>query len=44
MALVLAEVVPRILMDLSWAKSMRWGEGDGPWVRPVHGVVALYEG
>ncbi len=41
---VLAEVVPKVLTDLSWAKSMRWGEGEGPWVRPVHGVVALYDG
>ena len=41
---VLAEIVPRILSDLSWAKSMRWSEGEGPWVRPVHGVVALYDG
>ena len=23
---------------------MRWGSGDGPWVRPVHGVVALFDG
>ncbi len=23
---------------------MRWGAGTGPWVRPVHGVVALFEG
>jgi glycyl-tRNA synthetase beta chain len=23
---------------------MRWGVGVGPWVRPVHGIVSLYDG
>ena len=41
---VLADLAPRILAGLSWAKSMRWGQGDGPWVRPVHGLVALFDG
>jgi glycyl-tRNA synthetase beta chain len=41
---VLAEIVPRVLAGISWAKTMRWGNGEGPWVRPVHGVVALLDG
>src|SRR5437763_2756424 len=41
---VLAEIVPRILAGISWAKTMRWGSGEGPWVRPVHGVVSLLDG
>ncbi len=41
---VLAELLPRLLGGLSWAKSMKWGEGVGPWVRPVHGVVGLFDG
>lgn len=41
---VLAEIVPRVLAGISWAKTMRWGSGDGPWVRPVHGIVSLYDG
>ncbi len=41
---VLAELVPRILTGLGWPKTMRWGDGLGPWVRPVHGVVALFDG
>jgi Glycyl-tRNA synthetase beta subunit len=32
---ILAEIVPRILAGISWAKTMRWGSGEGPWVRPV---------
>src|SRR5436305_7717026 len=41
---VLAELVPRALAGISWAKTMRWGSGDGPWVRPVHGLVSLLDG
>ncbi len=44
MAEVLAEVVPRLLAGLSWPKSMVWGDGHGPWARPVHGLVALLDG
>jgi glycyl-tRNA synthetase beta chain len=41
---VLAEIVPRILAAISWAKTMRWGSGTGPWVRPVHGIISLLDG
>jgi len=41
---VLAELVPQILKDLSWQKTMKWGDGIGPWVRPIHGIVALFDG
>jgi len=41
---ILAELIPRVVADLSWPKMMRWGAGQGPWVRPVHGVVALFAG
>jgi glycyl-tRNA synthetase beta chain len=41
---VLAEIVPKALAGISWAKTMRWGSGEGPWVRPVHGVVSLLDG
>lgn len=41
---VLAEMVPRVLAGLGWPKVMRWGRGIGPWVRPVHGIVALFGG
>ncbi len=41
---VLASVVPEALGKLYWAKTMRWGRGRGPWVRPVHGVVSLFAG
>jgi glycyl-tRNA synthetase beta chain len=41
---VLAELVPRILAALSWPKTMVWGQGEGPWVRPIHGIVSLLDG
>ena len=41
---VLAELMPRALAGLSWAKTMRWGAGHGPWVRPVHGILSLLAG
>ena len=41
---VLAELLPSLLTEISWAKSMRWASGVGPWVRPVHGLVALFDG
>ncbi len=41
---VLAELVPRLLAAIAWPKTMHWGDGVGPWVRPVHGVVSLFDG
>ncbi len=41
---VLSEVVPRLVAGLSWPKTMVWGDGHGPWARPVHGLVALLDG
>jgi glycyl-tRNA synthetase beta chain len=40
----LAEIVPEVLLDIPWPKTMRWGTGRGPWVRPVHGVVSILDG
>ena len=41
---ILAEAVPRILAGISWAKSMVWGDGAGPWARPIHGIVSVLAG
>jgi glycyl-tRNA synthetase beta chain len=50
-ATILAELVPRLLGEISWAKTMRWaaagaagGKDIGPWVRPVHGILSLLDG
>jgi glycyl-tRNA synthetase beta chain len=41
---VLAEVVPATLRGMPWPRVMRWGTARGPWVRPVHSVIALLDG
>src|SRR6185295_164798 len=41
---ILAELVPRVLAAIAWPKTMRWGTGVGPWVRPVQGIVSLWDG
>jgi len=43
-----AKVLPGILVEaihaLTWPKSMRWGAGGFVWVRPLHGVLAVFDG
>jgi glycyl-tRNA synthetase beta chain len=46
---ILAEVVPQIVRDFAWPKSMRWGLASEStaaprWVRPLVGLVALLDG
>ncbi|MBC8239147.1 MAG: glycine--tRNA ligase subunit beta, partial [Alphaproteobacteria bacterium] len=41
---VLAEILPAALADLPWPKSMRWGTGTTRWVRPLHSILALFDG
>src|SRR5207237_864862 len=38
---ILADTTRRIVADLPWPKSMRWGDGSLRWVRPLHGLVAM---
>lgn len=40
----LAEIVPDIIRNFPWPKSMRWGEGTLRWVRPLHRIVAVFDG
>lgn len=41
---VVAQVIDGALAAFAWPKSMRWGENQVRWVRPVHGVVCLFGG
>lgn len=41
---VLAEVVEQTLADFPWPKSMRWGSHAVRWVRPLQGIIALFDG
>ncbi|MFC2951957.1 glycine--tRNA ligase subunit beta [Marinicaulis aureus] len=41
---LIAEFVPEIVRGFSWPKSMRWGDGDLRWVRPLHAVLCVFDG
>jgi glycyl-tRNA synthetase beta chain len=38
---IIAEVVPQVIRDFPWPKSMRWGEGSLRWVRPLQSILCL---
>ena len=38
---IIAEAVGQIIADFPWPKSMRWGDGELRWVRPLHSIIAL---
>jgi glycyl-tRNA synthetase beta chain len=39
---ILSDTVKRIVTDFPWPKSMRWASGSMRWVRPLHGIVAIF--
>ncbi len=41
---VLADFLPGLLAGFPWPKAMRWGEGELRWVRPLHGILCLFDG
>lgn len=41
---VLKDLIEAALAALPWPKSMRWASGDTRWVRPLHGILCLYDG
>ncbi|HAJ47231.1 MAG TPA: glycine--tRNA ligase subunit beta, partial [Alphaproteobacteria bacterium] len=41
---VLGELIPQVMRDFPWPKSMRVGAADYVWVRPLHGILCLLEG
>ncbi|QUS34894.1 glycine--tRNA ligase subunit beta [Falsirhodobacter algicola] len=38
---IVAEVVERTIRTFPWPKSMRWGDGQLRWVRPLHSILCL---
>ncbi len=40
--LVLAEIANSAIAGYTWPKSMRWGEYEVRWVRPLHSIIAIY--
>ena len=41
---VVAKIVPEIVRNFPWPKSMRWGNGRLRWVRPMHSILCLLGG
>jgi glycyl-tRNA synthetase beta chain len=41
---VLAEILESAMDALPWAKSMRWRNTTVAWVRPLRGILAVYDG
>lgn len=41
---ILADAVTETLKTFHWPKSMRWSEGSFRWVRPLHHVLAVFDG
>ena len=41
---ILADALPKLIADIPWPKSMRWGDTGFPFVRPIHWVLALING
>jgi len=43
-AAVIAEFVPEIIRGFAWPKSMRWGDGELRWVRPLKSILCTFDG
>jgi glycyl-tRNA synthetase beta chain len=43
-ATVLSTLVPQAVQAFGWPKSMRWGANRFAWVRPLQGIVCLFNG
>ncbi len=41
---LLSEMLPDFILSLNFPKSMRWGEGNIRFVRPVHWILAIFDG
>jgi glycyl-tRNA synthetase beta chain len=39
---LLADILPRIIANFPWAKSMQWGHGGLTWVRPIRAITATF--
>ena len=41
---ILPGIIERAATALAWPKSMRWGANSFKWVRPLHGILAIFDG
>ncbi len=40
-SVIIADVVPNVVRNFPWPKSMRWGTGTLKWVRPLHSILCI---
>jgi len=40
----IADILPGIVWSFPWPKSMRWPEGQGGYVRPLHNILLIFNG
>lgn len=40
---VLSGLIPDVIGKFPWPKSMRWGDGDMRWVRPLHSILCTFD-
>ncbi|PWK60485.1 glycine--tRNA ligase subunit beta [Roseicyclus mahoneyensis] len=38
---IIADLVPQVIRDFPWPKSMRWGAGSLRWVRPLQSILCV---
>jgi glycyl-tRNA synthetase beta chain len=41
---VIAEIVPHMVRNFPWPKSMRWGSGPLRWIRPLQSILCTFDG
>ena len=41
---ILPILIAEVIANFNWKKSMRWGTGQKRWIRPLRGIVALFDG
>ncbi|MEI6985491.1 MAG: glycine--tRNA ligase subunit beta [Rhodospirillaceae bacterium] len=41
---VLPALVEAVIREMTWPKSMRWSDTTFRWVRPLHSIIALFDG
>jgi glycyl-tRNA synthetase beta chain len=41
---IFRERVPQIIESIRWPKTMRWGQGEYSYIRPIHSVISMFDG
>lgn len=41
---IVAQILPHVIRNFPWPKSMHWGSGTLRWVRPLHSIICTFDG